>query len=111
MAAAGTSTPPAERSQFTGSAHLLRSFSIAVHDTAGMRLPRSERVPAASTGNGRETATLVGLGGLCAAVLAAAVATAFVDAVWAAGLALAWLLLFAGVCFLFCVAGLPRRRT
>lgn len=100
--------PPPEKSWFTGSAHQLRSFSLAVHDRAGMR---SERVPALSGGNGRETATLAGLGGLCAAVLVAAVATAFVDAVWAAGLALAWLLLFAGVCFLLCVARLPRRRT
>ena len=64
-----------------------------------------------SGGNGRETATLVGVGGLRAAVLVASAATAFVDAVWTAGLTLAWLLLFGGVCFLLWVARLPRRRT
>ena len=106
----GASTPSPEKSEFTGSAHQLRSFSIDVHDSASMS-PSRTGVPAASHGTGRETPTLVGVGGLCAAVLVAAVATAFVDAIWAAGVARAWLLLFAAVCFLPCVVRLPRRRT
>ena len=74
--------------------------------------PRPELSQWATSGeNDRDAAALVGAGGLCAAVLIAAVAVTFLGGIWAAGLALAWLLLLAGVCFLVCVTRLPRRRT
>lgn len=73
--------------------------------------PRPERSRwATSGGDDRDAAALVGAGGLCAAVLIWAVAVTFLDGIWAAGLALALLLLLAGVCFLICVIRLPRRR-
>ena len=72
--------------------------------------PRPETSQGATSGeNDRDAAALLGAGGLCAAVLIAAVAATFLDGIWAAGLALAWLLVLAGVCFLVCVIRLLRR--
>lgn len=65
-----------------------------------------------ATGGGydRDAAVLVGVGGLCAAVVAVAVALTFANGSWAAGIALAMLLLVAGACFALCAARLPWRR-
>ena len=73
--------------------------------------PRPERSQWATSGeNDWDAAALLGAGGLCAAVLIAAVAVTYLGGIWAACLALAWLLLLAGVCFLVCVTRLPPRR-
>jgi len=57
------------------------------------------------------TTTLIAVGALCSAIFVAAVATMLLGPARGVLVSLAWLLVFAAVCFAICVARLPRGRT